>query len=208
MISVLDITRLISPLTVTNLSLANMCFESSNLSITANLSLNFTLKEFTSGMEIVNNLFEEEIDGIDKLIGSSKNNELAGNEEEKTLNTDCECWSSERMKNFVKYMRNKLESPLVEEIERLSEQNKQLNYDLKRNITYIDNHYQVNSHSQETEEHKIMKTKYTDRLAEIQFLNKKIAKQSLLIEDYINKEEENFECMRKKFKGCFTFFII
>jgi hypothetical protein len=105
------------------------------------------------------------------------------------------------MKEFIKYMRNKVESPLVEEIERLSEKSKQLNHDLQKNLTLIENNYSVNPSQEESGKLKDLKRKYSERLLEIQTLNKKIANQSLDIEEFIRNEETNFELLSKQTKG-------
>jgi len=200
---------MISPLTVANLSVSNVCLERSISSLTGNLSLNFTLSEFASGMESVNNLYEEELGEIDGEINKldlmrSANDvvdSIAKIEEKKTGDENCACWTSKRMKEFIKYMRNKVESPLVEEIERLSEKSKQLNHDLHKNLTLIENNYSVNPSQEESGKLKDLKRKYSERLLEIQTLNKKIANQSLDIEEFIRNEETNFELLSKQTKG-------
>ena len=202
---------MMSPLNVANLSVSNVCLERSiSGNLTGNLSLNFTLGEFASGMESVNNLYEEElgkIDGeINKLDLISTANDLAEPiakiEEKKIGDEDCPCWTSKRMKEFIKYMRSKVESPLVEEIERLSEKNKQLNHDLQKNLNFIDNNCSKSVQSpEESEKLKDLKKKYSERLLEIHTLNKKIANQSLNIEEYIKNEETNYELISKQSKG-------
>ncbi len=196
-----DINRMLSPLNIlTNMSTTNLCFERSNLSLSAHLSLNFSLKEFASGIESVNELILDEINEITCVANDEINENYNGDKVQNSVanHSECSCWSSERMKQFIDYMRTTFESPLINEIERLNERNNQLSYDLKKNLTFIENQF---VRPIESEKFTDLKNKYSERFDEICTLQKKLAKQTLVIEEYVKNEEENFELINKKSEG-------
>jgi len=60
------------------MSTTNLCFERSNLSLSAHLSLNFSRKEFASGIESVNELILDEINEITSVANDEINENYNG----------------------------------------------------------------------------------------------------------------------------------
>ena len=182
-----------------------MCVDESSISLTnrislsANVSLNFSIKEITGGFENLNNLMEEELEQF-----SNKDNTLmVENDQENSENAnensrECECWTSERMKQFIDFLKSKFEGPLLKELDLITDKNRQLRHDLNKCRDLIEN-FQPDSENRSNID--AIKSALSDKLKEIEVMNIKLAKQSELIEEFVNNEEDLFEKNSQRLKG-------
>lgn len=154
-----------------------------------NASLNLTLQELTNGYQTMNNLMMQELESQDKMKGALMI------QNKKVI--ECGCWQSEEMKKFMDVMKSHYEDPLLLQLEKMTEVNKKLRLELEANRGLIFDHENPDNQSDLNE----IKKELSDKMMEIDSLNKKLDQQKIQIEEYIQIEDEYFQKNQNQSKG-------